>query len=444
MPWLPQSKVSPVSPLATMSDVPLVVPQVDTSKVTGPLASYESFLRARQQGQQLRAGERLEQRDIAALGQEQAQAERTAALRAATERALPAGATTFDIDAIEAHQKKFGTLPMDPATGRIDLPQVRSNLQTQMQIEQSLQAARVAGLGGVGTAGEIKPDKRLEIEQNQGRLQADMLEADRALAIVNDPNINTVGPGIGSAPGRGWAWAKAFFGAEGTYENQRALEMTMSSNILAKAENMKGQLSDRDVRFLQSSVPKLTDTENTWRDYIGKWKAIIRRQYEKNAAALNGTLSDAERSAAVCDELKFTTGPNQVLTPKTVDEIMGGGGSAGTSTLPADRKPGDFYWSTDAMGRRVVVKIDENGVAVPQQPGQAASGVPTSKAVPANAVSPLPTNTGSGAANILGGTANRLSAEFVKAAVPSPWKTMQDRLVGKGTIVQPATPMRGW
>jgi len=60
-------------------------------------------------------------------------------LRTATVRALPPGATAFDTGDIEEYRQRWGALPMDPATGQIDINAVRARLSAQKEIETGLQ-----------------------------------------------------------------------------------------------------------------------------------------------------------------------------------------------------------------------------------------------------------------------------------------------------------------
>lgn len=111
--------------------------------------------------------------------------------------------------------------------------------------------------------------------------QAQTLAAAEAVLPVIDTAIAAVergvgvGPFEGSGPVRFGNQIAAAFGAR-TQElkDQRALEIAISNKILEGAQVMKGNLSDKDVRFLQATVPKLSDPEPVWKDYLNRWKQM--------------------------------------------------------------------------------------------------------------------------------------------------------------------------
>lgn len=84
-----------------------------------------------------------------------------------------------------------------------------------------------------------------------------------------------VGPAEGSLVGRVVNNVGAALGVrEQEFNDQRTLQMAISNKILEGAQVMKGNLSDKDVRFLQATVPTLSDSESTWKTYLDRWKKM--------------------------------------------------------------------------------------------------------------------------------------------------------------------------
>lgn len=86
-----------------------------------------------------------------------------------------------------------------------------------------------------------------------------------------------VGPLEGSTP---MQWGNRLGAAIGldastaAFNDQRTLEQAISAKILEGAQVMKGNLSDKDVRFLQATVPQLSDSEAVWNTYLDRWAAM--------------------------------------------------------------------------------------------------------------------------------------------------------------------------
>lgn len=108
---------------------------------------------------------------------------------------------------------------------------------------------------------------------------------DNAIAAVQGGGV--VGPLVGSAPVKlGNRIAAAFGFREDQFKQQRDLEIAISSKILEGAQVMKGNLSDKDVRFLRDTVPNLADTPELWTDYLNRWKQMA----ETNARIAAGDI----------------------------------------------------------------------------------------------------------------------------------------------------------
>lgn len=108
---------------------------------------------------------------------------------------------------------------------------------------------------------------------------------DSAIAAVQ--RGTGVGALEGSLPAKIFNRVGAAFGArEQEFADQRSLEIGISTKILEGAQVLKGNLSDKDVRFLKDTVPKLSDSEDVWINYLNRWK----RMAETNTAILEGRI----------------------------------------------------------------------------------------------------------------------------------------------------------
>ena len=243
---------------------------------------------------------------------------------------LPPDATQFDLHALDQYQASGGDLDaiLDPMTGRVDrkklsqVTQARQALTALMKIpggdrnvddfEKRIREA-FESQGKLGML--IKPDgsgylsgaelynvlqtspqhqailrsspeakNNTPADLNKSKLitQQGIDDIQRGLDAINSSGM-TVGPLAGSAVGqaaqRAASAAGGLFGEPGwskTFEGQRALQRITASSVLEKAATMKGQLSDKDVNFLRSSVPQLTDTEETWNWYLKGYLEMLK------------------------------------------------------------------------------------------------------------------------------------------------------------------------
>lgn len=230
-------------------------------------------------------------------------------LRQATVQAVGPGATQFDVADLEEYRQRFGAIPRDPVTGQANMDEVRQRLTNQKQLEQafSLMGGRAGGAGGLGGmfggGAPLKPDEQLKVQQDLNQLQESRSKAEEALALIRNRDKNVVGPVTGRS---GFLYqlgaALGIDTAEKRFEDQRVLQMIVSENILKAAENMKGQLSDRDVKFLQAAVPKLTDTEDVWDRYFTRWVNMVDQQQQKLTQFLGGQISAEQLRAPMTTE----------------------------------------------------------------------------------------------------------------------------------------------
>lgn len=106
------------------------------------------------------------------------------------------------------------------------------------------------------------------------------------LAIVQNPAA-PVGAFQGSEFGQLLNRAKAFFGVgDKAYSEQDKLRGLVGRKVLEGAMQMKGNLSDKDIRFLQAAYPSLGSTRERWVSYLSLWQ----KMNQTNQQVLQGLL----------------------------------------------------------------------------------------------------------------------------------------------------------
>lgn len=167
--------------------------------------------------------------------------------------------------------------------------------------------------------GPAPPTDR-QVAEELNNLEMDR-QAVRAARNLIDQSANVVGPGAGSQAGQIFNQVGAALGLRTTeFESQDKLKQTINKRVLEGAQRLKGNLSDKDIRFLQESFPSLTSTEDTWRNFLNKWEQMI----VLNEQVLRGT---APRGASVFDaasqQLPATGQQPAATTPGASGGVIG-------------------------------------------------------------------------------------------------------------------------
>lgn len=117
-------------------------------------------------------------------------------------------------------------------------------------------------------------DVQRELKESQELMN--QIQGAKQIAVAG-----TVGPLVGSKTGQFWNRSLAALGIKDqTFENQRQLEILVNKKVLEQAKNMKGNLSDRDVRFLEASLVKLSDTPQNWQRFLDLWGRVTQNNLD--------------------------------------------------------------------------------------------------------------------------------------------------------------------
>lgn len=199
-----------------------------------------------------------------------------------------------------------------------------------------------------------KPVDAVERAQQIAKAEEQTAVIEGAAAAV------TRGVGIGPTQGNPITQAGNYLasalqlGREQEFKDQRTLEMAISTKILEGAQVMKGNLSDKDVRFLQGTVPKLSDPPAVWKTYLNRWDQMNRL----NLSILRGEIE--KPSGDVFAPADWVDPENSVARDASGNLF----GSASATTSPA-AKSGATPIITLSSGKRVQRDAQGNFQPVP-------------------------------------------------------------------------------
>ena len=284
-----------------------------------------------------------------------------AQIRRNTRALFPKDATEFQLNLAQRYQEVTGRMPpINAQTGQVDFGAMNQEMARLADQQMELQRQKVLGTRGAGqaTAAQV-----VSAQDAIAAADAQLDKVGRVRAILKS-GMNAVGPLRGSTVGKLAATGQAIAGSEGVYNAQRELEMWKNELVISLSEKMKGQLSDKDVRFLVQSVPKLEDTEEVWNRFADNYEL-----------ALNTAKKNAELRASG----RLFGEPPPVLST--------GGGQAATQPAAAAVAPAELTDDQVARGRFVLnpddtVVFEVDGVRVPGTPelAQRASALQTAAA----------------------------------------------------------------
>lgn len=167
-----------------------------------------------------------------------------------------------------------------PGTAQVAPVVEARGVATPATVEVGSPVAGGFSLGPPKAAAPVDPTARAQAVAATEALLPQIAEARAAITRGSG-----VGPLEGAAPVKWLNQIGAALGArEAEFNDQRKLNILISQKILEGAQGMKGNLSDKDVKFLQDTVPKLSDTEATWNAFLNRWESMTKT----NLDILNG------------------------------------------------------------------------------------------------------------------------------------------------------------
>lgn len=181
-----------------------------------------------------------------------------------------------------------------------------------------------------------------DVASELGSLKEDLQAVQQAKGIITNPNINVVGPGAGSQPMKAFNQVAAALGVRSKeYTSQDQLSQAVNKRVLEGAQKMKGNLSDKDIRFLQQSYPSLASDETVWKTFLDNWEKMI----NLNEQVLRGA---APKGASIFDDAQARiSGPTGPTGPV---------GTSGTQAGPVITLSTGRKLQRDANGQYQVVQ----------------------------------------------------------------------------------------
>jgi len=273
-----------------------------------------------------------------------------AQVRRNTRALFPENATEFQLNLAQRYQEVTGRMPpVNAQTGQVDFGAMNQEMARIADQQLDLQRQRISGTRGrnpgAATAAQVATaqDAIADAEEQLGKLS-------RVRSIV-DSGVNAVGPLRGSKVGALAAQGQAVAGSEEVYNNQRELEMWTNEQVISRSEKMKGQLSDKDIRFLVQSVPKLLDTEDVWRRFFDTYEKALKTAQKNSRLRASGQLIGEPPSEIAPDD--FNPASSATAAPGAAPDLR-----------------------DDQLARGTFVEVPETGAVVFEVDGITVPGTP--------------------------------------------------------------------
>ncbi len=192
-------------------------------------------------------------------------------------------------------------------------PKAAPAVETKPMIEPEATPGQPFGpismVTGKKDAKALKTADPRTVAEELSSIDSDLKAVDEAKAIISAGKVNVVGPGAGSRPAQVLNQVGAALGfREQEFESQDRLLQLVNKRVLEGAQKMKGNLSDKDIRFLKESFPSLTSNETVWTDFLDKWKGML----NLNQEVIRGV---APKGSSIFDEAQQRTAPPAGVAP---------------------------------------------------------------------------------------------------------------------------------
>ena len=153
---------------------------------------------------------------------------------------------------------------------------------------------------------ELKASEKIESTNN---LTDFYNETKSLLDKIEEKDVDVTGPIEGTSIYR-------FFSKIGDTEDEqvrRRLEMFTRKLTLDAAQNLKGALSDKDIRFLVEQAPDMDDNPSVWKQYMGDLKTRLERNAKQKGIEFDATKPPQQSSN--------TIDPSAPASQATLDQL---------------------------------------------------------------------------------------------------------------------------
>ena len=140
-----------------------------------------------------------------------------------------------------------------------------------------------------------KSEKEILDTESTNNLTDFYNETSGLLDKINEKTVDVTGPIEGTSVYR-------FFSKIGDTDDEqvrRRLEMFTRKLTLDAAQNLKGALSDKDIRFLVEQAPDMDDNPSVWKKYMGDLKTRLERNATQKSINFEDTNSPQQSANTI-------------------------------------------------------------------------------------------------------------------------------------------------
>lgn len=232
------------------------------------------------------------------------------AIVASYQQNAPEGVVVSPSDAIAAYRTSQrissplqmpGDYGLQPVSGKYTTPSgMELNLQSQAaNVAQPVVTPSGQPSSFVRIGDEIKvnpavlpPDEVAKQQDTIRNLAGSIQSIDSITDLLSkNDNLIGVGPSGGGPTGKAISFLEAVGGQPDNRSKQRELEMFRNKQVLNSVKLLTGSISEKELHFLQESVPTMTDSPATWNKYLSKLR-VATEQAISQKAGLAGVHTD--------------------------------------------------------------------------------------------------------------------------------------------------------
>ena len=212
---------------------------------------------------------------------------------------------TRSVQRMEALRKAELASQPKPMTPKEELDYiVKLNEELRNQAKANREASEFEG-----EQADRSSEKQISDTESTNNLTDFYNETRDLLDKINEETVDVTGPIEGTSVYR-------FFSKLGDTDDEqvrRRLEMFTRKLTLDAAQNLKGALSDKDIRFLVEQAPDMDDNPSVWKKYMGDLKIRLERNAKQKGIDFENTNSP-QQSANTID-------PSAPASQSTLDEL---------------------------------------------------------------------------------------------------------------------------
>jgi len=198
---------------------------------------------------------------------------------------------TRSVQRMEALRKAELASQPKPMTPKEELDYiVKLNEELRNQAKANREASEFEG-----EQADRSSEKQISDTESTNNLTDFYNETRDLLDKINEETVDVTGPIEGTSVYR-------FFSKLGDTDDEqvrRRLEMFTRKLTLDAAQNLKGALSDKDIRFLVEQAPDMDDNPSVWKKYMGDLKIRLERNAKQKGIDFENTNSPQQSANTI-------------------------------------------------------------------------------------------------------------------------------------------------